>query len=62
MKKKMNFEDEREETDSGMFLNLLADEPGEAEAAMVLNSIVDRPEELQDEAAAMIKTVKSGKV
>ena len=45
-KKKMRFRDEPEETESGMYLSLLADEPGEAEAAMILNSLVDDPEEL----------------
>ena len=45
-KKKMSFRDEPEETESGMYLSLLADEPGEAEAAMILNSLVDDPEEL----------------
>ena len=44
--KKMRFLDDLEETDSGMYLSLLADEPGEAEGAMVLNSLVDDPEEL----------------
>lgn len=48
-KKKMGFRDEPEETESGMYLSLLADEPGEAEAAMVLNSLVDDPEELARE-------------
>lgn len=45
-KKRMRFSDDLEETDSGMYLSLLADEPGEDEAAMVLNSLVDDPEEL----------------
>lgn len=44
--KKMRFLDDLEETDSGMYLSLLADEPGEAEGAMVLNSLVDDPDEL----------------
>lgn len=43
---KMRVLDDLEETDSGMYLSLLADEPGEAEAAMVLNSLVDDPDEL----------------
>lgn len=58
----MNFEDPREETDSGMMLSLLADKPGEAEAAMILNACVDQPEELKDEADALIKAVNSHKV
>lgn len=45
-KKKMRLLDEPEETESGMYLSLLANEPGEAEAAMVLNSLVDDPDEL----------------
>lgn len=43
---KMRLLDDPEETNSGMYLSLLADEPGEAEAAMVLNSLVDDPDEL----------------
>lgn len=38
--------DDPEETESGMYLSLLADEPGEAEAGMFLNSLVDDPDEL----------------
>ncbi|MGE5606061.1 MAG: hypothetical protein ACM3YE_10250 [Bacteroidota bacterium] len=45
-KNRMRLLDDLEETESGMYLNLLADEPGEAEAAMVLNSLVDDPDEL----------------
>lgn len=45
-KEKMRVADDLEETNSGMYLSLLADEPGEAEAAMVLNSLVDDPDEL----------------
>jgi len=44
--RRMRFLDDLEETDSGMYLSLLADEPGEAEGAMVLNSLVDDPDEL----------------
>lgn len=55
---KMNFIDEPAETDSGMYLSLLADEPGEAEAAMVLNSLVDDREKLNDEAEKLIKAVE----
>ncbi len=43
---KIRLLDDLEETESGMYLSLLADEPGEAEAAMVLNSLVDDPDEL----------------
>ena len=44
---KTYLKDEPEETDSGMYLSMLADEPGEPEAAMNLNAIIDDPEELQ---------------
>jgi hypothetical protein len=50
----MNLRDGTEETESGMYLNMLADEPGEAEAAMVLNSLVDDPEDLKQEAEELI--------
>jgi hypothetical protein len=46
LKGKMRLLDDPEETDSGMYLSILADEPGEAEAAMILNSLVDDPDEL----------------
>lgn len=46
LKGKMRLLDDAGETDSGMYLSLLADEPGEAEAAMVLNSLVDDPDEM----------------
>ncbi len=45
-REKVRILDDPEETESGMYLSLLADDPGEAEAAMVLNSLVDDPDEL----------------
>lgn len=46
LKRKMRLLDDPDETDSGMYLSMLADEPGEAEAAMILNSLVDDADEL----------------
>ena len=54
----MNFLDDPEETNSGMYLSLLADEPGEAEAAMVLNSLVDDRGKLIGEATELIKAAE----
>ena len=52
---KQYLKDEPAETDSGMYLSLLADKPGEPEAAMNLNAIIDDPEELQQSAAELIR-------
>lgn len=54
---KMDFLDDNEETESGMYLSALADEPGEAEAAMVLNSLVDDRKDLNREAEELIRKV-----
>ncbi len=54
----MNLIDDPVETNSGMYLSLLAEKPGEAEAAMILNSLVDDKDKLNEEAEDLIEAVK----
>ncbi len=55
---KMNFKDDPAETDSGMYLSLLAENSEEAEAALVLNSLVDDRDKLNQEAEKLIDAAK----
>lgn len=59
LKGTMRLLDDGEETDSGMYLSLLADDPDEAEAAMVLNSLVDDPDELIRESFQQYEDIQS---
>lgn len=59
LKGKMRLVDDAEETDSGMYLSLLAVEPSKAEAAMVLNSLVDDPDELIRETFQQYEDIQS---